>query len=169
VTTVLPGDLSQGVLIDQPQGLLQFGPNPLPAKVSVDGSPYVDDLSIQFNDGPLHPITAPMLIDSGGGTGVFPSSVFPTSIPEGDEPPRISVYIDNGQGNSPTLLYSYVESTETPGPLTAPDGELKSSYGSANTGDIPFVLQPIYISNSPTGTGQTIFDILPSGSPHGSS
>jgi hypothetical protein len=169
VTTVLPGDLSQGVLIDQPQGLLQFGPNPLPERLAVDGSPLVDHLSIQFNDGPLQSITGAALIDSGGNTGVFPSSVFPTSTPQGDEPPRISIYIDNGQGNSPTLLYSYVESPETPAPQNVPDSKLNSSYGFANTGDIPFVLQPIYISNSPTGTGQTIFDTLPTGSPHGSS
>jgi hypothetical protein len=41
--------------------------------------------------------------------------------------------------------------------------------GTLESGDLPFVLNPIYISDSPSGTGQTIFDTLPSGSPNTSS
>jgi hypothetical protein len=35
VTSALPGHLSQGVLLNEPQGLLAFGPNPPPAVASV--------------------------------------------------------------------------------------------------------------------------------------
>lgn len=161
VTAVLPGDLSRGVLIDEPQGLLQFGPNPLPERIAVEGSPIVDDASIQVGDGPIEPITAAMaqfpaiVIDSGGKTGVFPASIF-------FEPgTRITVYVDNAQGGDPTLLYSYTPDAQTGSPLSVSDSELKSMYYFPNTGNAPFAEQPIYISNSPVGTGQTIFDVVP--------
>ena len=32
------------------------------------------------------------------------------------------------------------------------------SYGAFNTGAVPFVQGPVYISNSPSGVGTTIFD-----------
>jgi hypothetical protein len=164
VTAVLPGDLSQGVLIDEPQGLLQFGPNPLPERIAVEGSPIVDNASIQVGDGPIEPITDAMaqfpaiVIDSGGKMGVFPSSILPLTV---EPATRISIYVDHAQGGDPTLLYSYTPNAETGSPLSVSDSELKSLYYFPNTGNAPFAEQPIYISNSPGGTGQTIFDIIP--------
>jgi hypothetical protein len=164
VTAVLPGDLNQGVLIDEPQGLLQFGANPLPERIAVEGSPIVEDASIQVGDGPIEPITAAMaqypaiVIDSGGKMGVFPSSIFPLAF---EPATRVSIYVDNAQGGDPTLLYSYTPDAHTGFPLRVPDSELKSLYYFPNTGNAPFAEQPIYISNSPLGVGQTIFDIVP--------
>ena len=160
VTATLPGDLAKGVLIDQPGGLLQFGANPLPAGPSVDGSPLAD-LGIQINDGPIQPVHA--AIDSGGVNGIFPSSLIPSSDNAlGDTlfgfglvnpGTHISVYGDDGQ----TLLYSYTV-TAANEPLVVPTSLLSTLYGFTNTGNTPFALDPIYISNSPTGVGQTIFD-----------
>jgi hypothetical protein len=166
VTTGLPGDLSQGVLIDQPQGLLQFGPNPLPAGSSVDGAP-IADLGVQINDGPIKPVSG--AIDSGGVNGIFPSSIignannvfggslfgFGAVKPE----THISIYADDGQ----ELLYSYVV-TPANEPVIVPDSLLSTLFGFTNTGNTPFALQPVYISNSPSGVGQTIFDTLPGSS-----
>lgn len=170
VTTALPGDLSQGVLIDQPQGLLQFGPNPLPAGPSVEGAP-ITDLGVQINGGAIQPEIA--AIDSGGVTGVLPSSVagnvnsaggllggFGTVQPG----THISVYADDGK----ELLYSYVTTPEAD-PAIVPNILLPLLDGFTNTGNTPFTLDPIYISNSPSGVGQITFDILPAGSSTGSS
>ena len=71
VTTALPGQLSQGVLINAPGHYLEFGPNPLAAGVSVPGSP-ITTLDVQINNGPLTSVTA--AIDSGGQYGSIPSS-----------------------------------------------------------------------------------------------
>lgn len=152
------------MLIDEPQGLLQFGPNPLPERVAVEGSPLVEHAAIQVNDGPIQPITDAMArypaiaIDSGGKMGIFPSSLVPVTLEPGT---RISIYVDNAPGGEPTLLYSYIPNAETGSPLSVPDSTLKSLYDFPNTGNAPFAEQPIYISNSPSGIGQTIFDSLP--------
>ena len=140
VTTALPGDLSQGVLINESQGVLEFGPNPLPPGVSVTGAP-ISTLDVQANNGPLQPVTGD--IDSGGVYGTIPSSV----IGSGTVPPGtvISVYTSNGQ-----LLYSYT--------TNATDGPTVTSGNVMDTGYIPFAQQPVYIGYSPSGVGTTTFD-----------
>ena len=69
-TTAMPGDLNQGVLLNESAGVLQFGPNPLTGKVSVIGAPWTI-LDVQVNNGPKLPVIG--VIDSGGVTGTVPS------------------------------------------------------------------------------------------------
>jgi cytoskeletal protein RodZ len=141
VITALPGDLSDGVLIDEPDGVLEFGPNPLPARTSVTGAP-ITDLKVKVGNGPLE--TVPAIIDSGGVYGTIPSSIS-HGVPAGTV---ISVYAEDGQ----TLLYTYItDGTNTPD-VTSDD--------LLNTGYEPFAQQPVYISYSPKGVGTTTFDYL---------
>lgn len=147
-TAALPGSWGDGVLIDQANGLLQFGPNPLgDGAVAVAGAPNAP-LAVSINGGPLQ-YNVPTIIDSGGVYGTIPSSLLGSTggtVPVGTE---VSVYTNNGE----TLLYSY---TVTPGahPPTV------ISSGAMNTGNYPFAQQPVYIDNA--GRGTTIFGGLPS-------
>jgi len=146
LTSALPGSLNEGVLIDEPQGLLEFGPNPLPAVASVSGAPMTT-LQVQINNGPLQTASG-AFIDSGGLTGDITSNEVP-SIPVGGTLPAgttLTVYTSSDQE-----LYS-----ETITSANAPD--VVSSSGIFNTGDYPFSQEPIYISNSPSGVGATVFD-----------
>ncbi|WP_343600642.1 PecA family PE domain-processing aspartic protease [Mycobacterium sp.] len=141
VTTALPGDLSAGVLIDESQGVLQFGPNPLTPLVSVSGAP-ITSLEVSIDGGT--PVTVTGAIDSGGVYGTIPASVVggPGTVPAGT---LISVDTSSGQP-----LYSYT--------TTATDGPTVTSEDLLNTGSIPFSQYPVYISNSPIGVGTTVFD-----------
>ena len=91
VTTSLPGDLSQGLLMNESQHVLQFGPNPLPSHVTVIGAP-ITILDVQVNNGPKVPVIA--VIDSGGVTGTIPSYAIGNSQTSGHLPAgtTISVY-----------------------------------------------------------------------------
>jgi len=150
VISALPGDLSEGVLINESQGLLEFGPNPLTALVSVSGAPNAS-LMVQVGNGPLESV--PAVIDSGGVYGTIPSSVIGNSQLSGTTLPAgttISVYTSDGQ----TLLYSYTtDGTNSPTVISGTSGDVM------NTGNVPFAQQPVYISYSPTGIGTTTFDV----------
>ncbi len=174
VTTALPGQLSQGVLVDAPGGYLQFGANPLPVDVVVPGSP-ITTLDVRINNGPLTTVTA--AIDSRGQFGSVPSSLVGGNVvplTDGDLgvsfgnvlPPgtQISVYTSNGQ----TLLYQFT-STPTESPVVTPGGV--SGTNVFNTGFVPFTDGLIYIANGPNSgspgipplfdpnVGATIFDL----------
>ncbi|OYN75501.1 hypothetical protein CG716_25130 [Mycolicibacterium sphagni] len=141
VIAALPGNLSDGVLIDEPDGVLVFGPNPLSARASVSGAPNAQ-LQVKIGSGQLEPVSA--IIDSGGVYGTVPSSLT-GNVPAGTV---ISVYSGEGQ----TLLYSYTtDQTNTP-TITSDD--------LLNTGYEPFAQQPVYFSYSPAGVGTTTFDYL---------
>jgi PE family len=147
VTTALvdmPGNLDQGVLVNEPQGYLQFGPNPLPAGTPVVGAPFTT-LDVSINNGPPQPVSA--VVDSGGEQGYLPSSLgigqVSGSVPAGT---TISIYTSDGH----TLLYSYT--------TTAANSPTVISGDQMNTGNTPFALGPVYISYSPSGDGTTIFD-----------
>ncbi|WP_165774278.1 PecA family PE domain-processing aspartic protease [Mycolicibacterium sphagni] len=141
VISALPGDLSDGVLIDEPDGVLVFGPNPKIARASVSGAPNAQ-LQVKVGNGSLQSVSA--IIDSGGVYGTVPSSIAP-NVPIGTV---IWVYSADGQ----TVLYTYTtDATNTP--------TVTSDY-LLNTGYEAFVQQPVYISYSPTGVGTTIFDYL---------
>ena len=160
VTTSLRGQLNDGVLINATNptaGYLEFGPNPLPPipNASLPGSPWTT-VEVSVNGGTAEPV--PTIIDSGGLYGAIPPSfvgndtvpvtlgnVFSVgeTVPAGT---TISVYTSDGQ----TLLYSYT-TTATTGPRVV-SGDLFS------TGAVAFLQAPVYISNSPSGVGTTIFD-----------
>lgn len=146
VTAALPGTLNEGVLINEAQGVLEFGPNPLPAAVSVPGAPETTTLEIQINNGPIQAVPD-AFIDSGGLSGTIPSNLIP-SVPVGDAVPA---------GTTITVFSSSQELfTETV--TAANDPSVVSSGNPFNTGNFPFSLDPIFISNSPSGVGTTIFD-----------
>ena len=141
--TGLSGNLNQGVLINEPQGYLQFGPNPLPAVNSTDGAP-VSFLKVSVNG--ATPVAVPgSFIDSGGVNGTIPSSVVGGSVPAGT---LITVYNNAGQE-----LYHYT--------TTAANSPTPVSGDSMNTGFEPFSQGPVYISNSPSDSGTTVFDYAP--------
>ncbi len=164
VTASLPGQLNEGVLINATSptaGYLEFGPNPLTpiANASVPGLPLTT-VEVSVNGAPPQPVST--AIDSGGQYGALPASLVGNdtvpitvdflslgeTVPAGT---TISVYTSDGA----TLLYSYTTTAST-GPLvTSTD---PSGYGAFNTGAVPFVEEPVYISNSPNGVGTTIFD-----------
>jgi hypothetical protein len=142
VTAALPGQLHDGVLLDQSQGYLIFGPNPLATRAAVFGAPYAQ-LAVMIGSGSLQTVST--TIDSGGVYGTIPTSIV-SSVPIGT---LISVYTSDGQ----TLLYSYtVDATNTP-----------SIGGSTamNTGNVPFAQGPVYIGYSSFGPiGATAFDYV---------
>ena len=146
----LPGNLSQGVLLNVPGGALEFGANPLASYASVSGAP-VSTLDIRVNGNTSYDVY-PSYIDSGGAYGAIPERLIPGSqvggyVPAGD---TIYVYTSNGQ----TLLYSQTVTG------TAPDlpSILSNAGGQFNSGFYPFTQIPIYLSYSPSGTGTISFD-----------
>lgn len=139
----LPGDLSQGVLVDVPQGELVLGPNPLPVDVSTSGAP-LSNLLVSVDGGAAAPVSAN--IDSGGVYGSIPSSLVGGA---GTVPPGTTITVDNSAGQ---MLYSYV-TTATNSPAVGGT--------TMDTGFVPFSLAPVYVDYSPAGTGTTIFDYLP--------
>ncbi|MDT5173960.1 MAG: hypothetical protein QOG37_1211, partial [Mycobacterium sp.] len=143
-TQALPGNLSQGVLINMPAQELQFGPSsllPTPGNnISLNGSP-ITDLYVSIDNGST--VAVPSIVDSGGVMGTIPSSVIGGSLPANT---LISVYDDAAKTH---LLYSYNTNNYQPTVI---------SSGLMNTGFLPFSEQPIYISYAPAGVGTTIFD-----------
>jgi hypothetical protein len=154
-TAVMPGELSNGVLIYQnayPFGLggyMILGPNLFPTKVSLPGAPdaYV---KVSVNGGPKQDASA--IIDSGGVFGTLNRSLYPgspigTNVPAGT---KIDVYAPDGT----TLLYSY---TAQPGDAATPFID----NGLFNTGNAPYAQNPIYINygTTPYGIGSTDFSI----------
>ena len=159
-TSQLPGELSDGYLLNQSLfgfglfGVIIFGPNPFPARVSVPGSPY-GQLQVQIGSNTPQSVTD-AIIDSGGVYGTLPASLFTdpvigSQVPAGT---KISVYTQDGQ----TLLYSYTTSSAS-GPTIVPDDPLGMDV---NTGNIPFGQQLIYTDYSAATypNGATVFDYV---------
>ncbi len=140
--TALPGQYNQGVLMNVPEGYLQFGPNPL-AGTTISGVP-VTNFGVQINGGSIQNVSA--VIDSGGQYGSIPSSILATGQTSGRLPAgtTISVYATDDS----TLLYTYT-TTDTNSPLV--------TTGQMNTGYMAFAQQPVYISYIPSGVGATTF------------
>jgi hypothetical protein len=145
--TALPGAFGQGLLINEPAGTVNFGPNPLPSYASVTGAP-ITTLDIRINNGALQQTTG-AYIDSGGLGGSVPDNLGPPNsggyLPAGT---TVSAYTPDGT----TLLY-----TTTVG---AQQTSVVSSFlgGFFNTGIAPFLQHPVYLSYSPTGFGTMTFD-----------
>ncbi|TLH49601.1 hypothetical protein C1S80_28240 [Mycolicibacterium aubagnense] len=141
VTTALPGDLKNGIYIDERAGTLQFGPNPLPARVTTSGSPNViGSVTVNGTNTPIN-----LLIDSGGVTGTLPSTIAGSGLSDGTV---ISVYDSSGN-----LLYTY-KTTSTNTPVATTDAYDASLM---NTGAQPFQTNSIYIGYD-TANGTTVFD-----------
>lgn len=136
----LPGNLSQGALIDMQGGTLQFGPNPGPVNFSLNGSP-ITTLYVSINGGT--PIAVPSIVDSGGVLGTMPSSVIGGA---GSLPANTNIAVYGGPGFT-NPLYSYNTNDYKPTVI---------SSGLMNTGFLPFYLQPMYTSYSPGGVGTTV-------------
>lgn len=137
----LPGNLSQGALIDMAGQKLQFGPNSGMPQFSMNGSP-ITTLYVQV--GAATPVAVPSIVDSGGVLGTMPSSVIGGA---GSLPPNTTISVYDGPGPGAHLLYSYNTNNYTPTVI---------SSGLMNTGFKPFYDHPIYISYSPGGVGTTI-------------
>jgi hypothetical protein len=147
-TADLPGNLGNGVLIDQANKQLIFGDNPYEGGTVIAGSPWAD-LKVSINDGPLTNVKA--VIDSGGVYGTMPSAalagsgVTPVngSLPNGT---TIEVFAKDG-----TPLYNYTVGSQ-PGEVRSPT---VISGNSMNTGNWLFGQEPVYINYGVEG-GQTI-------------
>ena len=146
--TALPGDLSDGVLINETGGYLEFGPNPLTALASVEGVPQGGlEVSVGGAGHVAVPVTAE--IDSGGIYGTIPASILVNPPAVGDQlanGTQIEVYTSDG-----VPLYSYTVEGNT-GPTVSADGTVM------NTGARFFLANPIYISYDPAGVGTTFID-----------
>jgi hypothetical protein len=126
-TTALQGDLGQGVLINEPQHQLVFGPNTgnvLATTATGGGS----TAQLTYTVGATTS-TNPTIVDSGGVDGTLLQSAVPggSSVPNGTE---IKV---SYQG---TTLYSYTVEGNSPSVIAS---------GSQNTGYEAFLNRPIYI------------------------
>jgi hypothetical protein len=128
--TALPGDLGEGLLIDEPAKELVFGPNPGTVLATAQGGGSTAALTYTItNSSGTNTTTYPTIVDSGGVYGTILQSALPggTSVPDGT---MITVSYDN------TPLYSYTVEGNNPSVI---------SSGSQNTGYIPFSQMPIYI------------------------
>ncbi|GFG65260.1 hypothetical protein MKUB_27500 [Mycobacterium kubicae] len=138
----LGGNLNQGVLIDQPQGHLQFGPQTLPGTShSTIGAP-ISPVQVSINNEPWQQTTA--ILDSGGVTGTLPASL----LPAGGLPPNATISVYNMKGD---LLYEYHTNASTGYTPVITTGN------TMNSGNYPFRYQPVFIDYSPNGTGTTVF------------
>jgi len=147
ITSALPGELKNGIFIDEAAGKLQFGPNPRPVRASVSGSPSTPGMVKVL--GVSYPIN--LVIDSGGVYGTIPSTVW-TAVGETQVPGGIPIEVYSADGS--TLLYSYT-TTNTNTPLITFDAAHAQQM---NTGYTPFHLGPVYISYTTPG-GETNFDL----------
>ncbi|KAA8969836.1 PecA family PE domain-processing aspartic protease [Mycobacterium sp.] len=174
VTTDLPGDLSDGVLIDEPAKQLVFGPEPdtvdgLSPIATLDGAPFAgspfhpQDLQVQIGSEAKHDVA--VVFDSGGKGGWLPPSLadgYPRGLLGfGNVPDKtpISVYTPDGE-----LLYSYPTSGGSGAMIIVPGWLLRLlgiDYPLVNTGNAAFLEDPVYISNADGGTmtfyGPTVY------------
>lgn len=152
VTTALPGQLNEGILIDLPQGYIQFGPNTGTPITAVTGVP-VTRLDVQFGGynplGPYYSVTS--IVDSGGNHGSIPGVILGTGQTSGVLPAGTVISVSTNDNQ--TLLYSYM-TTATNSPVVTVNSPM-------NTGILPFLLGPVYISNSPSGVGTVVFNYPP--------
>jgi hypothetical protein len=159
--TALPGELGQGLLINEPAGQLVFGANPLTPVTSVPGW-YNTTLSVQVGyagtQAAIQPITDNSIIDSGGLGGYVPHSALPSTLSTyavDDDLPvgtTVSVYTSDGL----TQLYT---TTVTSAQYNLGNGpSVSSDSGGFSTGILPFLQGPIYFSYTPANFGTAIFD-----------
>jgi hypothetical protein len=149
VTTALPGQLSEGELLNVPGGYLQFGPNPLTPVASLTGAP-ITTLDVQIGGyQPLEPYwSVNSVFDSGGNQGTIPGIILGTDQTSGSVPEGTIISIATNHNKTP--LYSYA--------TTATSDPIVTGNVLMNTGFTPFALGPVYVGNSPSGVGTITFD-----------
>jgi PE family len=131
--TALQGNLSQGVLVDEPASELVFGPNPLAPIATVTGAPITTDLTytVTNSSGTVTTSNAGTIVDSGGVYGTILQSALPggsSSVPN-----DTTITVSDGS----TTLYSYTTNgTNNPSVITS---------DVMNTGYYPFTQMPIYL------------------------
>lgn len=149
VNAALPSTMNQGVLINLPRGLAEFGPNPLPPLVEMDGSPKTV-VQVQINN--QSPQTVGAFIDSGGASGGIPQSLVP-GLAIGNHLPAGTV-ITVSTINGVPLYTQTVTTANTP---LVVGSATQNNFYVFNTGSYPFSQLPIYIWNN-DAIGTTVFD-----------
>jgi hypothetical protein len=160
----LPGDLGQGLLIDQPSRQITFGSNPTKGYASF-ADWWFTTLAVQVgyngSESDIETIDNNVIVDSGGGGGDIPLSALPASLSGlnvGDPLPvgtTVTVYTPDGQ----TVVYTTT--------ITQADIDMGGPYVSADadgmsTGLFPFLQGPIYFGYYAQNTGGTVtFDYAP--------
>ncbi|MDD4867165.1 MAG: PecA family PE domain-processing aspartic protease [Mycobacterium sp.] len=138
----LPSGLNQGVLINEVYGTtpyLDFGPPPgLTSIATVSGAP-ITTLEIGAN-GNYYSVNA--IIDSGGVQGTIPLNVQPGTV--------VDIYAPGTSSIPGPLLYSY---TYAGNPNAVPTSYFPTySTQIMNTGALPFLEHPVYLSNGGDGS-----------------
>jgi hypothetical protein len=154
----LPGNMSQGILVNEPGHYFQFGPNPLSSFASVSGSPSTDNLLISVNGGTFLPADG-AFVDTGGEWGSIPQNLLPSplnNIPVGQHlPADTTITVQTTTG---TQIYTEVTQAEPDAMQVTASDVLPKNAGSFNTGNYVYSIMPIYTSYSPSGVGTTFFD-----------
>lgn len=145
--TTSPFESLGNVTIDIPGKELIVGGDPV-SGTSLVGAPISADY-ISIDGGPLQAVSND--IDSGGVTGTIPASLLTSSEYDSttglvNPGTTIGVYADKGGTD---LLYSYS--------VTAANDPFVVSGSTMDSGVEPFLLGPISMTYSPSGTGTTIF------------
>jgi hypothetical protein len=166
----LPGNLDQGILVNQPRNYFQFGPNPLSSFATVTGAPETAQLqsSVTYNGastGFLQVLDA--TVDTGGVGGDVPQDLLPSTLstyqPGAALPPGVTIDVEVPTSSGYHLLYEQTTAVPPTYPETLvenPQIVLPPAVGGRfNTGDYVFTKLPIYFSYSPAG-GLIDFDNL---------
>lgn len=156
VTAALPGNLNAGVLLDESRGVMEFGANPLPAVATVSGSPQAN-LAVSINNATPQAPANGSVIDSGGLNGDVLSNMINAgsatdALGNLKQGTTIRVYTGGDQLLYTETITAANYSNNSPVVLNPVGGD------PFNTGNYPFSVAPIYISNSPGGQGMTVFD-----------
>ncbi|MGB8403607.1 MAG: PecA family PE domain-processing aspartic protease [Mycobacterium sp.] len=156
ITSDLPGELKDGVEINEADGTLVFGPNTLPVRASTSGSPNTSATVTVSGGSPSATNTtntSDLLLDSGGVYGTIPLS----DLSSGQYTDTAGTYtIDNGikitvDNSSGEVLYSYTTNSTNAPTIDTTEGD------PTNSGAVPFKNNVMYISYS-TADGTTDFD-----------
>ena len=143
----LPGNLSEGLLIDQPAGLVQFGANPLNPIAATDGA-GVTTLGVSINgQNPIYVING-TFVDSGGNWGDIPQNYGTGVTSDGHVPQGTTINFYAGN----TFVFGETVGGSSQSPTVGPSSDL------VNTGDYIFEFTPIYLGYFGSSQGTLIFD-----------
>ncbi len=141
-----------------------FGPNPLPAKATISGTPGTT-LNVTIGNNSYNNVVS--LIDSGGVYGTIPSDLLPGST-SGDYVPsgtKISVSAVDAFTGKTVSLYSYTTGSSPYAPVVVGPTDEPTDGNYLNTGYYAYNQGPVYIDYQNDGTynnggyGWTVFDV----------